>query len=144
MDAAALGLIGALAGTALGSAAAYVTQRAQWRREHSHQWDERRQSLYADYLAACDKLSVDTQLTRRHVTGVSQTSDDLVEALTDDVWPLRTRLELIASPVVAKAADLLDKRLLAAANDPEGTDPGPYAAAREFLLAAMRRELEVS
>ena len=131
-----------LAGTALGSAAAYATQRAQWLREHAHQWDDRRQALYADFIATCDKSALEIQMTHNRV--IERDEGKLFSGIFDAGWPLRASVELIASPSVAEAAKVLHDCLVDAATSSDGADSGPYAAARTDLLSAMRRELDVT
>jgi hypothetical protein len=81
MNPATIGVIGTLAGTALGAVAAYVTQWQQWARHSSQRWDEHRKDVYADFIAACDELVPNTRMARRPSERASSpTQPDLINS----------------------------------------------------------------
>jgi hypothetical protein len=130
VDPAIVGVIGTLAGTALGGGLAYVADRARWRAALHTRWDERRQDLYAELL--------------KSVRAISQYAPDDPghKPLSAEIERLLAHVLLLStSEVFAQAT-----KLSVAAGGPDvkyAASSGPLEAAEWNFLAAAREELRV-
>jgi hypothetical protein len=91
------GVLGSLAGGSATVATAWITQRTLTRRELNVRDMRQRERLYADFIAECAKLLIDS---------FTHTLEDPAKLLT--LYALTNRIRLTASqPVLAEAEHLL-------------------------------------
>src|SRR5262245_58053210 len=105
MDAALLGALSAVLGSIVGGSAsiatAWFTQSTQGRREAIRLEVGKRETLYADFIAECSRLVVDS---------LDHTLDRPGGMV--NVYALHNRIKLIASDAVVDAAGLVIRHIL--------------------------------
>lgn len=130
VDPAVVGVVGTLAGTALGGGLAYLNELARRRSALMTRWDDRRTDLYAQFLTsvrACSRCERD---------------DPSRPALRADVERFLGLLLLLSTAEVYEQAT----KLSVAAGGPEirySPSSGPMESAEWNFLAAARAELRV-
>lgn len=87
--------------------------------------------MYADYLAACDKLALDLANSQARVLGHTRNSEELVGEVVDSVWPIETRLALMAGRQVEVAVSDLNAELHDWALKPETRGGREYTRLRD-------------
>jgi hypothetical protein len=94
-------VLGSLVGGSASIATAWFTQKTQGRREMVSAEIQKREQLYADFIAECSRLSIDA-------LGHSlEKADTLVK-----VYALHNRIRLVSSDAVVDAASHSIKRIL--------------------------------
>lgn len=135
-------VFGSIVGASATIATTWFTQRAQNQREYLQTEVRKREQLYADFIAECSKLALDS---------VDHTLDNPEKLI--NIYALHNRIRLISSDAIDRAADQAIERIVAQYFKPNltkdelrslalshGYDPlRPFSDACREELRAMQR-----
>ena len=135
-------VFGSIVGASATIATTWFTQRAQNQREYVQTEVRKREQLYADFIAECSKLALDS---------VDHTLDNPEKLI--NIYALHNRIRLISSDAIDRAADQAIERIVAQYFKPNltkdelrslalshGYDPlRPFSDACREELRAMQR-----
>jgi len=135
-------VFGSIVGASATIATTWFTQKAQNQREYLQTEVRKREQLYADFIAECSKLALDS---------VDHTLDNPEKLI--NIYALHNRIRLISSDAIDRAADQAIERIVAQYFKPNltkdelrslalshGYDPlRPFSDACREELRAMQR-----